>query len=170
MRMKTIAEVINETLPFATRSVLAQSRIHLTEARVDRPVYDLIALIGFSGDEGLVGTVGFATEQSILKAEYDESETYLSEGWLGEIVNQLLGRLKNALLPYGLEINLQLPKVLHGIRLQIGSESNQVKHYMYTSEFGRCCTWVDANWDLNRNLQLAVLEEQVQSEGDMILF
>lgn len=167
--MKTIDQVIDDTVPSSITTILKDSGVNINEAPVSNSHYDVIAVIGFSGS-GFGGAVGFAAEKSILNAAYGESDTLLSDGWVGEVANQLLGRMKNYLLSYGVVVEISIPMVLHGLELQVRVKTSQIKQYEYTSEYGHTCVWVDANWDYNQELELAASEEHAQSEGITLMF
>ena len=168
--MKTIGQVLIETIPEAIHIILKENGLEIIEETGDETHFDRVSVIGFSGN-GFGGALGFAVEQAILKVACDEDNRPLSDGWIGEVANQLLSRFKNALLVYGLEIQVTIPMVLHGIGLQIqDNRSWQVKQFYYNSGYGHIRIWVDANWDISRELQLAESDQHPQPEGQMVLF
>jgi len=167
--MKTISQVLNDTIPDATRLILNNGGIAVVHQTLLVARYDVVAVIGFSGN-GFGGALGFAAERSIIKAAYGESDTVLSDSWLGEVANQLLGRLKNALLLYGVEVRLAIPMVLHGLDLKMRAGESQINQFQFASPCGSTCVWVDANWNVHQPLTLADPEQQPQAEGELMLF
>ena len=167
--MKTIETIVEECIPISVQTILKESRIQISEHTDEKPHFGIIAVIGFSGHK-LDGAVGFAAEESILIEGYGEANTPLSDGWVGEIANQLLGRLKNALLAYGVEVQIAIPMVLHGLNLQVSGKSAQIKQFKYSSKFGHTCVWVDANWDMKKERNEVEADQHAKAEGDMMLF
>ncbi len=167
--MKTIDQIIKNTIPHAAQIILMESGIDISEEEENKAEYDTISVIGFSGN-GFGGALGFAAEKSILKAVNNDEYSTLREGWIGEVSNQLLGRLKNAMLAYGLEFQVAIPMILHGLGIQIRDQSGKIKCFPNTSECGRSCVWLDANWDPNKQLYLAAADQQPQHEGDTTIF
>lgn len=131
--------------------------------------YDMVAVIGFSGD-GFGGSLCFAAEQSFVTSIFGESDTLLSDSWLGEIANLLLGRLKNALLAYGVEYRLAIPMVLHGLQLRVRVDEGNLIQFQFKSESGHSCIWVDTNWDLDRELSVVDVGQHSKAEGEIMLF
>lgn len=89
---------------------------------------------------------------------------------VGEVANQLLGRLKNAFLAYGIEIRLAIPMVLHGLKIQARIAETDGSQFQFTSASGRTCVWVDANWNTSQEVQLADTEQHAKAEGDIMIF
>ena len=72
----------------------------------------LISTIGFSS-EALGGSLLLAVTDDLLQKTLPAPDASLAD-WCGELANQLLGRLKNQLLKYGVVVNLALPVVVSG--------------------------------------------------------
>jgi hypothetical protein len=90
----------------------------LTESREDK----LAAVIGFTG-ESMRGALAFVASEQLLRLLYPIPSRQPSEAetadWAGEFVNQLLGRLRNRLLPHGVEIHVSMPKVMAASALRL---------------------------------------------------
>jgi hypothetical protein len=82
----------------------------------------LAAVIGFTG-ESMRGALAFVAPERLLRALYPIPNQVPSEAevadWAGEFVNQLLGRLRNRLLPRGVEIHVSMPKVMAAAHLRL---------------------------------------------------
>jgi CheY-specific phosphatase CheX len=167
--METIDDILNTTIPAATQSVLTTHGVNVIGNSNQAALYSVVAVIGFSGDD-FGGALGFAAEGEFVKGAYGEQNTNLSDSWVGEIANQLVGRLKSALLSYGVEIRLAIPMVLHGLDIKVRQSETQITQYRCRSEQGGACVWVDANWDIHQKVRLASAEEQPQAEGELMLF
>jgi hypothetical protein len=79
---------------------------------------NMVAAIDFSGKE-LRGTVVFRAAPSVIQQTYraaggQTSPLELSESadWMCELVNQLVGRIKNKLRPYQVSFTVNLPRLL----------------------------------------------------------
>jgi hypothetical protein len=82
----------------------------------------LAAVIGFTG-ESMRGALALVTSERLLHFLYpipnrQPSETELAD-WAGEFANQLLGRLRNRLLPRGVEIHVSMPKVMAAAHVRL---------------------------------------------------
>ncbi len=166
--MKTIGNILKETIPSGLHAIFKESGVHLTETVEDQVLYDVVAVIGFSGD--YKGAVGFSAEKALVKTVYGECNTLLSDSWVAEIANQVLGRLKNALLAYGINIQIALPMVLNGIKIQVRSINGVPYQSALRSESGGICVWVDSNWNADQAFEIVSQKEHAKHEGDMLIF
>jgi hypothetical protein len=65
--------------------------------------------------------------------------------WTGELVNQLLGRVKNALVAYGLAIEQSTPTVVTGWRLhRAPASTNVARRYLFEAGGGSVAVYFDA--------------------------
>lgn len=166
--MKTIRRVLHDTIPTAAQAILKDSGADIAPMN-GKAHYDMVAVIGFSGD-GFGGSLGFAAEHSFVGKVFGESDTRLSDSWLGEIANLLLGRLKNALLTYGVEYRLAIPMVLHGLQLRVRDDEGKLTQFQFKSEAGHACVWVDANWNMDKELTVVDVDQHSKAEGEIMLF
>lgn len=166
--MKTIRQVLNETIPAGAQAILKDSGADMVPMN-GQVHYDMVAVIGFSG-EGFGGSLGFAAEHVFVKNVFGESDTRLSDSWLGEIANLLLGRLKNALLTYGVEYRLAIPMVLHGLQLRVRADEGKLTQFQFKSEAGHACVWVDSNWMMDKALSEVDAAQHSRAEGEIMLF
>lgn len=86
----------------------------------------LAAVIGFTG-ESMRGALAFVASERLLRILYpipnqEPSEAEVAD-WAGEFVNQLLGRLRNRLVPRGVEIHVSMPKVMAAAHLRLTGTS-----------------------------------------------
>lgn len=146
--MITIGDVLNETIPYATKMILKKNWIDIVEKRTDDPLFDVVAIIGFSSED-LGGALGIAVEKTVIEKVYCKGEMALSDGWIAEVANQLLGRLKNTFLAYGIVFKVVIPMVLHGLHLRMNLENHKVIQFGFDSGCGRLGVWIDGNWDVN---------------------
>ncbi|QJW96666.1 chemotaxis protein CheX [Frigoriglobus tundricola] len=72
----------------------------------------LAAFVGFS-DERVIGSVVLTAAPDVARAL---SDTHVADAadWLGELGNQLVGRLKNKLVPHDIHVRLSVPVTASG--------------------------------------------------------
>lgn len=167
--MITIGDVLKETIPYATQTILKKNGIDISEKMTDEPLFDVVSVIGFSA-EGLGGALGVAVEKTVIEKVYSKGEMALSDEWIGEVAKQLLGRLKNTLLDYGIVFEVAIPMVLHGLHLRMNVENSKMNHFGFDSGCGRVGVWIDGNWDLKQALALVEEENHAEPEGQLVMF
>jgi hypothetical protein len=85
-----------------------------------------VASLGFTS-ELAKGTLLLVARAESLRASHPMVAMGAAVGdsdladWSGEITNQVLGRFKNAILPYGLTLNMSVPSVLNGSSLRLAT-------------------------------------------------
>jgi hypothetical protein len=131
--------------------------------------------IGFSTDgmRGMIGLgMGPETLERLVAADREAGPGSNFEDWLAESVNQLIGRLKNKLIGYGVVLSIALPTVLRGVRLEfVGMKQTPLWTYPLESEQGRLCVWLDVRTD--RELVLTASNDPEMHgtpEGELVLF
>ncbi len=129
--------------------------------------HDLSAIVGFC-DEFFRGSVALSSTNRIVESQFHVSSADAPD-WLGEMCNQLVGRLKNKLSVFGLQPKLSTPTSVSGRLLKV------------CSLVGDACA-VRIHWDggdftaqmaleLDDELVLVAREElEPMTEGSMHLF
>ena len=137
------------------------------------PSLDRVAVIGFGGG-GLRGSMGLGVSTALLEKIVlpgRESGASMHDDWLGEMSNQLLGRVKNRLLRHGVTIAIALPMVLRGVRVELVGAGKELWAYPFDSAMGPLCVWLDVLAE--PEFQLAATSDEaldIPAEGDVILF
>ncbi len=114
------------------------------------------------GDHDVAGTIGFTSPELrgalLMTARCDvlasswpaelrdrvptERDVY---DWTGELVNQLLGRVKNAMVPFGLAIEQSTPTVVSGRRLhRAPASTNVARSYLFEACGNSIAIYFDA--------------------------
>jgi hypothetical protein len=83
----------------------------LPKPRLDFAQY--MTILEFLSAQGVAGSLSVALSREILVASTPAPELEPGD-WAGELVNQMLGRLKTQMLGRGLEMQLSVPTVLKG--------------------------------------------------------
>jgi hypothetical protein len=88
--------------------------------------------------------------------------------WIGELTNQLVGRLKTKLLGCGVEVFVTTPIVLSGVRIR-PLPRGRLEPTVYSSADGEVLVWVEVEAD--EGFALGSLHPGREStEGEVILF
>lgn len=80
--------------------------------------HDLAAVIGFSADR-LTGNLAVASSQGAIDLLGEVASATSPGDWLGELSNQLLGRLKRSFATHLVKLTIGTPIVVKGERLRI---------------------------------------------------
>lgn len=124
-------------------------------------------VVGFTGDQ-MRGTLLLATSQEPLGRTSPTSDSSLRE-WIAELSNQLLGRVKNRLIPHGVELHLSTPIVLRGQHIAPVSRAELVP-FAFSCDGGYVCVWFDAELAAGVDLTKVTETEGLVVEGSTTLF
>ncbi|MGC4087076.1 MAG: chemotaxis protein CheX [Polyangiaceae bacterium] len=136
----------------------------------DAPASVLVAGVDFKGRE-LRGTVALWAAQSVVK-ETTRSAPGLGEDaalpdWTCELTNQLAGRVKNKLRNYGVSLNVNVPRLLHGADV---NELEQGLQHRFSCDFGCLSAYLDVMIAPGFVLKEDVAVEPLKNEGDFTVF
>lgn len=129
------------------------------------------AAIGFTG-EYVRGMLAIGLDDSIAMRMNPVPGRQIEDAdqdWIGELANQLLGRLKNKLLSYNVELALSTPVVVQGTQIRFAAARHGAAHLRFQSVGDFADIW----WDAEVDPALQLSEDQapdVQLEGEMVLF
>ena len=112
--------------------------------------HDIAACIGFTAPQ-VQGAILMTTRKVLVARAWprelrhrDPSDREVCD-WAGELVNQLLGRVKNALLPYGLALEQSTPTVVTGKHVHRSPASTNVaRRYFFETSVGSLLVYFDA--------------------------
>lgn len=126
-------------------------------------------LIGFTSPQ-LRGSLVLAVCTEALQTI--EEEPRFHRDWIQELANQLLGRIKNDLLAYGVDLSMTTPLSMRGAHLTLEpSESQRLPQLFRTEHAGAVCVLLDAEITpgvtLERNQDAA---NSCPDEGEVIMF
>ena len=113
--------------------------------------HDIAATIGFTSPQ-MQGAMLLTSEKAILARtrprELGDREPTEREvcDWAGELVNQLLGRVKNRLATYGLRLEQSTPTVIVGSHVHRAPPSTNVaRRYFFVDSGGAILLYFDAS-------------------------
>jgi CheY-specific phosphatase CheX len=142
--------------------------------------HQVVTFIGFGGSQ-LRGTLTVMAPEALWLRTYPipyapGAEPCQSDvlDWCGELVNQVLGRIKNHLMRHGVELQVSTPKAMHASQLTI-SRSAQQSVCMLRARLGTGVmvgVWFDAAVEHPGRLfsPQNEVEPASASEGELLLF
>ena len=148
----------------------AVERVDTSDAEAAGKDLTLGAAIGFTG-EYVRGVLVIALDEEMARCLNPVSKTnpHTDYDWIGELANQLLGRLKNKLLSYSIEVALSTPVVVHGSQLSIGTLQRTSTRLCFRHQNLFANVWWDAEVDPALEMSTENAPD-VQAEGEMVLF
>ena len=127
----------------------------------------LCGIIGFTAKH-MRGVVVLATTQEPLERTNHTSTTH--RDWICELANQLLGRVKNHLLPRGIELHAATPVSLRGEHLSPVLQQSPVTE-LFLADSGIVGVWTDCEFDAGFAFSAVNSHDAAPvSEGEMLLF
>jgi hypothetical protein len=107
----------------------------------------LAGAVGFLGDAS--GLLVLAVPRAIAADHHPLRGSTVTErmkfDWVGELANQLLGRIKLRLAEYELDVRVSAPISLEGHRLRLVGASGQICRSRFRHASGDVQVWVDAD-------------------------
>lgn len=125
----------------------------------------LSGVIGFVGPT-LRGTCLLVGNRSPIELSSPQKEH--TRDWVGELTNQLVGRLKRKFLGFGLEVALTTPVVLSGLHLR-PMPRGKLSPRVFGTESGSIMIWVEVEAEPGFELGPAV-SDSTSAEGDVLMF
>jgi chemotaxis protein CheX len=192
---QVVADELARLAPEAVSEVFASyaialSRVPLVESRMTS--IPPLSAAGRSGEATVAGFIGFSapavrgavllasTFNVIARARPPEarkrvlsssssSDWILVRDWAGELVNQVLGRVKNRMRAVGLTFEVSAPAALSGQALSFAKpKSEQTRPMLFDAHPDRVWFWLDAQW--SSEVEPVVPPGRQRKEGEVILF
>lgn len=128
---------------------------------------EITSIVGLSSEE-VSATVSLASSQEAALS-LSTFPLACAHDWMGELANQLAGRLKNKLCAYGLQMNLSTPTTIQGNRLQLTSSALETFSVNAQFPMGGAIAQISLNVDPNLDLTEKPTESSSE-EGSLELF
>lgn len=125
----------------------------------------LSGIIGFVGD-GIRGSCMLAGHDGPILQSCPTGGS--SRDWIGELTNQLAGRLKAKLLRFGVEVALSTPIALSGVSVH-PLPRNSLEPVYFACPAGMLLVWVEVDAEPEFSLDQAAVQPACH-EGDIVLF
>ncbi len=121
-------------------------------------------VMGFVGDS-VRGTCLLAAPQAAVEAAAPRAAG--ARDWVGELANQLVGRLKAKLMARGATIALSTPVVLRGVRLSPLPRTD-VDPVVFDSAAGKVLVWLEV--EIEDDFELGQERALQATEGELLVF
>lgn len=121
-------------------------------------------VMGFVG-ESVRGTCLLAAPQATVEAAAPRNAS--PRDWVGELANQLVGRLKGKLIARGATIALSTPVVLRGVKLSPLPRTD-VQPVVFQSRAGKVLVWLEV--EVDEAFRLGEQRALQASEGELLVF
>ena len=171
----TNRDIIDEIVTGCAEELFALHGTVLRRATERIDPHEYVAVIGFHGD-AMRGALGVGLDKRVValmvaRAGEDGERDVAVEDCIAEATNQLLGRVKNKLLDYGVALGVALPMVLRGIEVHLSPSSPDVQQYRFSCPEGGLSVWFDARIDAGVVLERRDDLELVGArEGELTMF
>jgi CheY-specific phosphatase CheX len=140
------------------------------------PDFFLCSVIGFTGRD-LRGTLVLALTEELSglsnpvagASTAAPANPRTQRDWVGELSNQLLGRIKLELLRCGVEIYLNLPALLLGQHLA-PLPRTQLRPLKFTLARGAAAVWVELETSPGFKFDTSARDDQGPAAGETLLF
>lgn len=127
------------------------------------------SVMGFAGKQ-MRGALVLASSREPLQAT-NAGDDAVQRDWVCELSNQLMGRIKNRLLPLGAEVHLATPAGLSGKNLSLAPDTLRSPQ-VFTAAGGHVCVWIDCEYLEGFELSMTPSGnmEAAIAEGEALLF
>lgn len=159
---QSIQALVGDACVDLLRAYQLELRAGSTWQETDEPLYS--GVMSFVGDT-LRGTCLLAAPEAVVLAAAPPGAG--ARDWVGELANQLVGRLKAKLLARGASIALSTPVVLRGVRLCPLPRSG-AEPMAFESSRGRLLVWVEV--EARDEVDLREQHAPVAAEGELLVF
>jgi chemotaxis protein CheX len=172
---------IDALVESAARALFAAHGLPLGALRTDFGItpedHDLASSVGFIGNE-IRGALLMTTRKDLVELAWPSELRHQSPSerdicdWAGELVNQLVGRVKNGLVPFGLMLEQSTPTVVTGWHIHRTPAMTAIaRRYLFDAGRGAVVLYFDAavpdDFALVRSPDESLLSAV---EGDLQLF
>lgn len=132
---------------------------------------EIVAVIGYASND-MRGGLAIGISAKLAKATMPTANVPIYD-WVGELANQILGRVRNRLLAYQVDIQIATPVVLHGLGVHVappGQKTAAVATYSAGDE--QIVVLTETRFEEGYEFPEPQAEEAsgIMDEGEMMLF
>lgn len=133
---------------------------------------EVAGIIGFSSDEFRGSVLIGAPTKTLLACSCVQGIEIDPLDWVGEIANQLLGRIKTSLLSYGVSVQLATPVSVQGGELRFHTqEHGELWSLVFATPFGEAIIRLAAECGAGFQLDASSSVDRVSAaEGELMFF
>lgn len=160
-----------EMLKDSTTELLDYYRVSGTLTDRQHHDIELVATLGFGSDD-VSGAIALGTTQKCAVYLAHSTSAKHEHDWLGELGNQLLGRIKRRLTAYGVPFSLGVPVLIKGthIELALAMDLSRSTRLAYSTPAGVLEIWLELRAQSGVELTETPDEQASVSEGEVLLF
>lgn len=127
----------------------------------------LLGFIGFA-HSNLRGALAITSSQALLD---ETAQGACPKDWIGELANQLLGRLKNKLLSYDVVLQMSTPIAMSGYALSIAGDPASVEDIYFSTPYGPLHLHLDLELSVGFVLErVSSVADEMMDEGELLFF
>jgi hypothetical protein len=166
--MTAVQERIREILGNKAHELFADYGVPCeTVDAIPESTRELCGILGFTGDHVCGSVVLSATTDAI--ASSNPIGDGVTRGWVAELTNQIVGRLKNTLLRCGVEVVMSIPVVLTASHLAPLPQA-PLPPLRLAVGAGFITLWLEVEVDPDVVLAEPNADMQIAVEGDTLMF
>ncbi|MGE0174538.1 MAG: chemotaxis protein CheX [Oligoflexales bacterium] len=169
-----LKDIIKEAISsFASLNGMTFDSSSLKETDENTSATELAGHIGFTGDK-MKGSLTIMCDKHFLETTYPALDGQKAndaelKDWLGEMANLLLGRTKNILLDYGINLSLGTPTIITGKSIEV--DAGAAKNYFnFTIDKKPIALFAHFKIDEGLNFEKKADNGGGIKEGDAVLF
>jgi CheY-specific phosphatase CheX len=131
--------------------------------------HELVAVLGVSSDM-LRGGIALGLSGAIAR-KVARRDDIMERDWAGELANQVLGRIRNQLLRYGVDVALSTPIVLGGMGIFITqARDSPPVHQSFDVNGDRFSAFIDMRFPEGFEFGTPVEHLVAVAEGEVLIF
>lgn len=162
-------EVLAPLLSTAVEGVFAAYGEESREAKSTGHGHDIVAVVGFASEK-LKGGVALGICADLARRIAPSPTTELAD-WTGEICNQILGRIRNQLLRYDVDLGIGTPVVLAGVGIDIKpSRAGTLHHQCFSSSGYQFEAFLEVTFAEGYEFPEPTADEVAAPESSVLMF
>lgn len=171
MSTSSNAEVLSRLVTEAVAKVFDAYGTMVELAETTSQGSEIVAVIGYAAND-LRGGLAIGISGKLARATMPTENVPVYD-WVGELANQILGRVRNRLLDYSVDIQIATPVVLHGLGVHVaaptgGNSHATIAHYTAGDEVVQVLT--ETRFEDGYEFPEPTAESAVMDEGEMMFF
>ncbi len=162
--------ILHELVEEAVMKVFDAYDAPLTASIEAHPGHEVVSVIGYAADE-VRGGLALGISKALAERTMPTADTPLYD-WVGELANQILGRVRNKMLAYKVDLQIATPVVLHGLGVQVAPPGEGLAKDVvcYRSGDDILQVLLEARFEEGFEMPEQAEEDGVVDEGEMLLF
>jgi len=168
---ETSLKILGQHFREVTQELLEHYNVQIDNTNPNSILIELVATLGLGGND-VAGAIALCTSRRCAKYLVKTFEGRHEHDWLGEMANQLLGRLKRRCASHGISFAIGVPILFTGERIEMARSldlSRSMQIVFHTPE-GALEAWLDFKTSPNVEFLVEPIKNEAPSEGELLLF